>query len=87
LFDRPNIRPDVSLISMHEPLKGRENFITRKIDNAPEKYGKIRFVKVCHSTIFFTLENPRGYYWRGIVKNLEESLSLLLGMPIHLHKV
>jgi len=87
LFERPNIRPDASLISMNEPLKGREEFITRKIDNAPHKYGKIRFVKVCHSTIFITIENPCGYYWRGIVKRLEESLSLLLNMSIHLHKI
>ena len=87
LFERPNIRPDTSLISMDEPLKGREEFITEKINNAPQKYGKIQFVKICHSTIFFTIENPCGYYWRGIVKSLEESLSLLLHMPIHLHKI
>lgn len=86
-LQRPTITPDKSLIDMSEPLRGREELIKAKIGEASKRYGTINLARISHSTIFVTVDNPRGYYWKGTINNLKETLTQALGMAIEIQKV
>ena len=86
-FGQPNVSPDKSLIDMSEPLASKEAFIKNKVAKANKAYGTLEFIRLSHSTIFVSVDKPKGYYWRGTLKRLEESLTQLLGMPVQVQKV